>query len=51
MARRVLKEEVSGRQVWGRLKLSWMDDTKVAFGSRGMKALGEFSSTMHERYE
>ena len=35
MARRVLMD-VSGGQVRGRLRVGWMDDVKVALGSRGM---------------
>ena len=36
MARRVLRANVSGGQVWGRLKLGWMDGMKMALGSSGM---------------
>ena len=36
MARRVLKAEVSGEQILGRLRLGWMDCVKLAMGSRGM---------------
>ena len=35
--RRVLMAKVNGGQVWGRLRLGWMDGVKVALGSRGMK--------------
>ena len=33
MARRVLKAEVSGGWVRGRLRLGWMDGVKVALGN------------------
>ena len=36
MARRVLIAEVSGGQVQGRPRLSWMDGVNVALGNRGM---------------
>ena len=36
MARRMLMAEVSGGRVRGRPRLGWMDDVKVALGSRGM---------------
>ena len=36
MARNVLMAEVSGGQVRGRPRLSWMDGVKVALGNRGM---------------
>ena len=36
IARRVLMAEVSGGQVRGRPRLSWMDGVKVALGNRGM---------------
>ena len=36
MARGVLMEEVSGGRVWGRPRLGWMIDVKVALGSKGM---------------
>ena len=34
MARRMLMTEVSGRQVRGRPRLSWMNDVKVVLGNR-----------------
>ena len=33
--RKVLKAEVIGMRVWGRLRLDWMDGVKAALGSRG----------------
>ena len=36
MARRVLMAEVSGGQVQGRLRISWMDGVKVGIDHRGM---------------
>ena len=36
MARRVLMGEVSEGRVRGIPRLGWMDDVKVALGSRGM---------------
>ena len=36
MARRVLMTEVSGGQVRGRPRLTWMDRVKLALGNRGM---------------
>ena len=36
MAKRMLMAEVSGGQVRGRPRLSWMDGVKVALGKRGM---------------
>ena len=38
MDRKVSVAEVSGGQVWGRLKLDWMDGIKVDLRSRGMMA-------------
>ena len=36
VARIVLMVNVSGRQVWGRPRLGWMDGMKMALGSREM---------------
>ena len=36
IARRALMAEVSGGRVQGRQRLDWIDDVKVALGSRGM---------------
>ena len=41
MARRVLKAEVSGGRVRGRLRLGWMDGVKVALGNRGITVEAE----------
>ena len=35
-ARSVFMAEVSGRRVWGRPKLGWMDGVTVALDNRGM---------------
>ena len=50
LARWVLRVEVSGQQVQGRLRLGWMDGVKVALGNRGMTVHGGCSS-MRERSE
>ena len=34
--RRVLMADISGGRVQGRPRLGWMDDMKVALGSRGI---------------
>ena len=36
MAKRLLMADVSRGRARGRKRLGWMDDTKVALGSRGM---------------
>ena len=36
MAKRMLMEVVSKGQVWGRLRLGWMNGAKVALGSTGI---------------
>ena len=36
MARRVLMDEISGGQVWGRPRLGWIEGVNVALGNRRM---------------
>ena len=37
MARRVLMADISGMLIRGRLRLGWVNGTKVAFHNRGMR--------------